>query len=179
MTAISFSIPSAPSRAPASTDTGDRYRPNGIVGRLFGRRWPDHAGLTYARQPADRVGKCQAIVFRDNAKITPGDYLEQALPCSVEQTRSASGAKIKEGETTNDLYAFLATEPNAEVGAIHPKAMPTILTTREEIDLWMTAPAEEALKLQRPLADDALTIVGRARRRTREASWPDDHARAR
>ncbi|MCK1616400.1 SOS response-associated peptidase family protein [Bradyrhizobium sp. 159] len=27
--------------------------------------------------------------------------------------------KVKEGETTNDLYAFLTTEPNAEVGAIH------------------------------------------------------------
>jgi hypothetical protein len=161
MTAISFSIPSAPSRAPASTDTGDRYRPNGIVGRLFGRRWPDHAGLTYARQPADRVDKCQAIVFRDNAKITPGDYWEQALPCSVEQTRSASGAKIKEGETTNDLYAFLTTEPNAEVGAIHPKAKPVILTTPDEVETWMTAPPDEALKLQRPLPDGSLRIVAR------------------
>lgn len=36
--------------------------------------------------------------------------------------------KVKEGETTNDLlYAVLTTEPNAEVGAIHPKAMPVIL----------------------------------------------------
>ena len=56
---------------------------------------------------------------------------------------------------------FLTTEPNKEVGAIHPKAMPVILTTREEIDLWMTAPAEDALKLQRPLADGALMIVAR------------------
>lgn len=32
--------------------------------------------------------------------------------------------KVKEGETTNDLFAFLTTEPNKEVGAIHPKAMP-------------------------------------------------------
>ena len=30
---------------------------------------------------------------------------------------------MKEGETTNDLYAFLTTEPNREVGTIHPKAM--------------------------------------------------------
>jgi hypothetical protein len=42
------------------------------------------------------------------------------------------GPKVKEGETTNDLYAFLTTEPNAEVGAIHPKAMPVILATPDE-----------------------------------------------
>jgi putative SOS response-associated peptidase YedK len=38
--------------------------------------------------------------------------------------------KVKEGETTNDLFGFLTTEPNAEVGAIHPKAMPVILTMK-------------------------------------------------
>jgi putative SOS response-associated peptidase YedK len=69
--------------------------------------------------------------------------------------------KVKEGETTNDIFGFLTTEPNKEVGAIHPKAMPVILTTRHEIELWMTAPAEDALKLQRPLADGALMIVAR------------------
>lgn len=41
-------------------------------------------------------------------------------------------------ETTNDLYAFLTTEPNAEVGSIHPKAMPVILTTPDEVETWMT-----------------------------------------
>ena len=41
-------------------------------------------------------------------------------------------SKVKEGETTNDLFAFLTTEPNAEVGAIHPKAMPVILTTQTD-----------------------------------------------
>jgi putative SOS response-associated peptidase YedK len=69
--------------------------------------------------------------------------------------------KVKDGETTNDLYAFLTTEPNTEVGAIHPKAMPVILRSQGEIDHRMTAPAPEALKLQRPPADGALKIVAR------------------
>jgi putative SOS response-associated peptidase YedK len=79
-------------------------------------------------------------------------------------TRWTSVRKVKEGETTNDLFGFLTTEPNREVGEIHPKAMPVILTARQEIDLWMTAPAEDALKLQRPLADGALTVVARGKK---------------
>jgi putative SOS response-associated peptidase YedK len=76
-------------------------------------------------------------------------------------TTWTSVRKVKEGETTNDIFAFLTTEPNAVVARIHPKAMPVILTTQDEIDLWMSAPAEEALKLQRPLPDEALIIVAR------------------
>jgi putative SOS response-associated peptidase YedK len=69
--------------------------------------------------------------------------------------------KIKTGMETMDLYAFLTTDPNAEVGAIHPKAMPVILTTPEECEAWMTAPWEQARVLQRPLPDGALTEVAR------------------
>jgi putative SOS response-associated peptidase YedK len=36
-----------------------------------------------------------------------------------------------------------------------------ILTQPEEIETWMTAPAEEALKLQRPRPNGALEIVAR------------------
>ncbi len=35
--------------------------------------------------------------------------------------------KVAEGEISCDLFAFLTTNANAEVGAIHPKAMPLIL----------------------------------------------------
>ena len=49
---------------------------------------------------------------------------------------------------------FLTSEPNNVVRAIHPKVMPAILTKPEETDLWMNAPIGEALKLQRPRADE-------------------------
>ncbi len=62
---------------------------------------------------------------------------------------------------TNGIFAFLTTEPNAGVGAIHPEAMPVILTTPAEVETWMTAPPDEALKLQRPVPDGSLRIVGR------------------
>ena len=73
--------------------------------------------------------------------------------------------KVKDGETVDDLYAFLTTEPNAEVGEIHPKAMPAILTTEDEHETWLSAEWPEAAKLQRPLRDRALKIVARGAKR--------------
>jgi putative SOS response-associated peptidase YedK len=37
--------------------------------------------------------------------------------------------------------------------------MPVILTTPEEVETWMNASPDEALKLQRPLANGALPTV--------------------
>jgi putative SOS response-associated peptidase YedK len=79
-------------------------------------------------------------------------------------TRWTSVRKVKEGETMNDLFAFLTTEPNAIIAPIHAKAMPVILTTQDDIDVWMTASPKEALTLQRPLPNDALRIVARGQK---------------
>ena len=73
--------------------------------------------------------------------------------------------KLKEGEVTADLYGFLTTEANRTVGAIHPKAMPVILTRPKDWKTWLTAPLEEAKALQRPLPDDALILVAEGERR--------------
>lgn len=39
--------------------------------------------------------------------------------------------------------------------------MPVILTTPDEVEAWITLPWDEALKLQRPLADGTHRIVAR------------------
>jgi putative SOS response-associated peptidase YedK len=115
--------------------------------------------------------------FSENEKLPDGSRppvwfaLDETRPLAFFAgiwTRWTSVRKVKEGETTNDLFAFLTTEPNREVGAVHPKAMPAILTTPEEIDLWMAGPAEQALNLQRPLADGSLTIVARGEKKDGE-----------
>lgn len=43
-------------------------------------------------------------------------------------------------------FAFLTTEPNPLIAAIHPKAMPVILD-EGDYDRWLTAPWADAVRL--------------------------------
>jgi putative SOS response-associated peptidase YedK len=75
--------------------------------------------------------------------------------------RGVRGPKSALVDGENQLFGFLTTEANAVVAPIHPKAMPAILTTPEEVDQWLKAEAIHALTLQRPLLDDAIRIVAK------------------
>jgi putative SOS response-associated peptidase YedK len=75
--------------------------------------------------------------------------------------RGVRGPKSALVDGNHELFGFLTTEANAIVAPVHPKAMPVILTTPEVVDLWLEGETIAALKLQRPLPDDALQIVAR------------------
>jgi putative SOS response-associated peptidase YedK len=57
------------------------------------------------------------------------------------------------------VFAFLTTEPNAEVAPMHEKAMPVCLLGREARETWLNGFVEEALALHCPSPDGTLRVV--------------------
>ena len=114
-------------------------------------------------------------ICRHKAEKTPTWFaLSNGRPLAVfagiwTSWKGTRGTKVNPVEGKHQLFGFLTTEANDVVGAIHPKAMPVILTKETEIEQWMTAPAEDALNLQRPLADAALRIVATGERKDEAA----------
>jgi putative SOS response-associated peptidase YedK len=103
----------------------------------------------------------------DKKKIPVWFALDESRPLACFAgiwTNWTSVRKAKEGEVTTDLYAFLTTDANADVAPIHPKAMPVVLMTEEEVDVWLRAPAAEAMALQQPIVQGALKIVAKGAR---------------
>ncbi len=155
-------MPSLPGVFPDSSAPIVRTTPDGV------------RELTMTRSASKAAASSPFTSFSENEALADGSRppvwfaLDDSRPLAFFAgiwTRWTSVRKVKEGETTNDLFAFLTTEPNAIVEPIHDKAMPVILTKPDELEAWLTAPTVDALELQRPLPDDALRIVARGEKR--------------
>ena len=70
--------------------------------------------------------------------------------------------KKAEGPMDHEIFGFLTTDANEVVKPIHPKAMPVILTTQDEIETWLTAEWSEVSYLQHPLPVGQLILLGNA-----------------
>jgi putative SOS response-associated peptidase YedK len=119
-------------------------------------------------------GACPAEYADTNPRKTPTWFaFSEERPLAFfaglwTRWKGIRGPKANPIEGEHTLFGFLTTEATDVVGAIHPKAMPVILTRPEDIELWMSAPAEEALELQRPLPDGVLSIIARGERQDAE-----------
>ena len=58
-------------------------------------------------------------------------------------------------------FAFLTAAPNTMVGAIHPKAMPVLLTPGAMADVWLAGDGATAAAMQRPFPDAAMRELPR------------------
>jgi len=61
----------------------------------------------------------------------------------VDRPVAAFAGLWKDDPRFGRVYSFITTEPNAIVGAKHPKAMPVILD-EEDFDRWLTEPWDQA-----------------------------------
>ena len=129
------------------------------------RQWlaPEHRCIVPATsfcEPTDRpdpvTGKKIWTWFaRDQSRPL---FAFAGLWCRWHGTR---GTKANPATGEHELFAFLTTEPNDTVRPVHAKAMPVMLLSPEAIEMWLTAPVERALRLQRPLPADFIRIVAR------------------
>ncbi len=70
------------------------------------------------------------------------------------------GTKKEPNVGTHRLFSFLTTEANDLVRPVHAKAMPVILSTEEERQEWLSAPAAEIAAIQAWVLDaSALEII--------------------
>jgi putative SOS response-associated peptidase YedK len=53
----------------------------------------------------------------------------------------------------------LTTSANKVVKPVHAKSMPVLLLADSDIEKWLTAPTDEALKLQKQAPDDAVVVL--------------------
>jgi putative SOS response-associated peptidase YedK len=79
------------------------------------------------------------------------------------------GTKADPATGKHLLFSFLTTDASPDVAPIHPDATPVLLLDADEREMWMNAPMDVALSLQRPPPAGALKVVARDTKQATES----------
>jgi hypothetical protein len=93
---------------------------------------PANSFAEYAPEPNPATGKKDVVWFALN-----DDRPLFAFAGIWAEFKGDRGTKSKPVSGPHHVYGFLTTAPNTVVKPIHSRAMPVILTTGEERDVWM------------------------------------------
>jgi len=93
---------------------------------------PANSFAEHAPEPNPATGKKDVVWFTLN-----DDQALFAFAGIRTDFKGDRGTKSKPIPGPHLVYRFLTTAPNTVVKPIHSKAMPVILTTDEERDVWM------------------------------------------
>ena len=137
--------------------------------RNLNSRWWQNLNRDYVFEPAHRCLIPFAAFAEWDASHKRNAWFEidAAFPCFAgiwrpwhgERLVKVEGKERRERRTQDfELYAFLTAEPNGTVAAIHPKAMPAILTEPDEMLRWLSG-GEDSFDLQRPLPDEMVSLA--------------------
>jgi len=110
---------------------------------------------SFSEPGRDAAGKYEPVWFG----LKDADPEAPAFFAGIWVPQWTSVRKLKEGEVTTDLFAFLTTDPSEPVKSVHPKAMPVILTEPDEFEMWMGAEWAFAKSLQMALPNGSLSII--------------------
>jgi putative SOS response-associated peptidase YedK len=112
---------------------------------------------SYCEPDANKPAGWHWFAINGTIQVEPNDRHLFAFPGIWQRWQ---GPVKKDGPTVDvETYSFMTTVPNRLTESINHERMPVLLSTEDEFERWLKAPASEAFNLARSFDPDRMRIV--------------------